>query len=97
MIIDSLSNVPDLVLSIDPDPNGCPFSRPRLTIDASLTSRTGQTAESLAEEMAKASPSIVVRAHHADEGYINIDAIEMTDDEIEIVCKRISELLGSIQ
>ena len=39
-------------------------------------------------------PTIVVRAHHVDEGYINIDAIEMTDDEIELMCERIRMIVS---
>jgi hypothetical protein len=38
---------------------------------------------------------VIVRAHHVDEGYIHIDAIEMTDEQVELVCGLIIELLGS--
>lgn len=88
LILDYLKDVPELKLSVDPDPNGCPFSRVRLTPAAS----DGQhSAGALSACLATGSPSIVLRAHHVDEGYVHIDAIEMTDDEIEYVCRRIRE------
>jgi hypothetical protein len=79
-----------LQLTVEPDPNGCPFSRARLTPDPTST---GFTAAQLETALADGNPTIVVRAHHVDEGYINIDAIEMTDDEIAYTCDRIIEIL----
>lgn len=90
LILSRLAHVPGLRLSVDPDPNGCPFSRARLTPDPQVT---GHTATSLAAALAEGDPTIVVRAHHAAEGYFNLDAIEMTDAEIELTCTRIRELL----
>lgn len=92
MIVDRLSAVPGLSLSIDSDPNGCPFSRPRLTPDPQVT---GHTAASLTEELAAGNPTIVTRSHHTDEGYIHLDAIEMADEEIEMVCDRVKKVLES--
>jgi len=40
-------------------------------------------------------PTIVPRAHHADEGYLNLDAIEMTDEEIEITCEKVRRIFKS--
>lgn len=91
LIMNRLRDIPGLALQVDPDPSGCPFSRPRLTPDPRIT---GHTAASLRDELAKGNPTIVVRAHHTDEGYINLDAIELTDQEIEYVCRRIHEVLG---
>ena len=91
LILDRLAGIPGLAVSVDPDPNGCPFSRARLTPDPEAT---GHTAESLAAALAEGNPTIVARSHHAVEGYINLDAIEMTDDEIEHVCERIGNVLG---
>ena len=91
-IIEALSDIPGLQLSIDPDPNGCPFSRARLTPDPN---HTGHTAVSLTKALAEGDPTIVARSHHADDGYINIDAIEMTDAEIDLTCQRVREILTS--
>lgn len=88
MIQDRLKDVPGLQLSVDPDPNGCPFSRVRLT---PVAADGRHSTISLRDELASGNPSIVLRAHHIDEGYVNIDGIEMTDDEIEFTCRRIRE------
>ena len=89
-IVDRLSTVPGLALSVEPDPNGCPFSRARLSPDHAVT---GHTAASLTEELANGDPTVVARAHHADEGYIFLDAIEMTDEEIEFACDKVRRIL----
>ena len=68
------------------------FSRARLTPDPQAT---GYSAATLRDVLAEGDPAIVVRAHHADEGYINVDAIEMTDDEIEYVCAEVKRLLSN--
>ena len=89
-ILDALSSVPGLALGIDADPNGCPFSRARLTPDPDVT---GQTAASLSDALEEGDPTIVSRSHHADEGYIYLDAIEMTDDDIDVACQRVQDIL----
>ena len=92
MILAKLADVTGLELSVDVDPNGCPFSRARLTPDPAIT---GHTAGSLATALADGDPTIVTRAHHAEEGYLNLDAIEMNDVEVEVVCGRVKEVLES--
>lgn len=89
-ILASLDDIQSLQLSVDPDPNGCPFSRVRITPKATAKF----SAAWLRDRLAEGDPMIVVRAHHVDEGYINIDAIEMTDDEIQWTCQRIHELIA---
>lgn len=89
-IHDKLSDLPGLSLSTDSDPNGCPFSRARLTPDPTVT---GHTAVSLTRSLAEGNPMVVARAHHADEGYIYLDAIEMTDEEIDFVCDKVRRIL----
>jgi len=89
LIINRLQNAPGLGLSVDADPNGCPFSRARLTPDPSKT----VSAVELRDRLADNDPAIIVRSHHVDEGYIHLDAIEMTHDEIELVCRRILEIV----
>ena len=90
MILDQLAEVPGLSLSVDPDPNGCPFSRARLTVDPA---RCGQSAASLRDALAEGDPTVVARAHHTDEGYLHLDAIEMTDDEILYTCDQVRRIL----
>ena len=90
LILERLQDLEQIRLSVDADPNGCPFSRVRITLDPS---QGGLDARGLRDALAAGDPTIVVRAHHVDEGYINLDAIEMTDAEIEHVCRRIHESL----
>jgi D-glucosaminate-6-phosphate ammonia-lyase len=90
LILDRLADIPGLSLSIDPDPNGCPFSRARLTCDPKVT---GQTALTLTAALAEGNPTVVARAHHTEEGHINLDAIEMTDQEIDHVCEKVRRIL----
>lgn len=90
MILDRLNGIPGLALSVDPDPNGCPFSRARLTPDPEVT---GHTAASLEAELKSGNPTVVPRAHHTDEGYIHLDAIEMTGEEIEFACDKVWRIL----
>lgn len=91
LILQELEDAPGLQLDVDPDPNGCPFSRVRLT---PVPSVCPLSVHSLRDQLSGGDPAIVLRAHHIDEGYVNIDAIEMTDDEIRFTCRRIRELVG---
>lgn len=90
LIIDTLSDVPGLRLQPEADANGCPFSRARLTPDPEIT---GHTATSLTGKLAEGNPTVVARAHHLDEGYIHLDAIEMTDEEIGFACDKVRQIL----
>ena len=90
LVVDRLTDLPGLTLSVDADPNGCPFSRARLTLDPNVASHS---AASLNAALSKGDPAIMMRAHHSDEGYLNLDAIELTDDEIEAACREIRRLL----
>ncbi|MDP6442984.1 MAG: aminotransferase class V-fold PLP-dependent enzyme [Pirellulaceae bacterium] len=91
LILRALEDVDGLALQVDPDPNGCPFSRARLTPDAT---KTGVTAEQLAARLAAGDPTVVARAHHADEGYIYLDAVELTDEEIAFACEKVRAVLS---
>ena len=90
LILNRLTDTPGLELAVDSDPNGCRYSRVRLTPHPTTS---GHSASSLADTLANGSPTIVVRAHHLEEGYFHLDAIEMTDDEIELVCERIQSAI----
>jgi len=91
LILDRLADLPGLSLSVDADPNGCPFSRVRLTPDPAVT---GHTAASLANRLMADDPTVVPRAHHADEGYLNLDAIELTDEEIDMACGKVRSIVS---
>ncbi len=79
-IIDRLAPLSGVAMRVEPDPNGNPFSRARLDLDAEAT---GINAQTLAYALADGDP----------EGYVQIDAIEMTDADVELTCERIQALL----
>ena len=79
-------------LGVDPDPNGNPFSRARVNVDAE---KTGLSAAVINLAMMEGDPSIRLRAHHTDEGYFTVDAMEMTDEEVELTCDRLIGLLSA--
>ena len=58
-IPDHLSSVRGLELGVDPDPNGCPFSRARLTPDPDVT---GHTDESLTAALAEGDGADLAKA-----------------------------------
>jgi L-seryl-tRNA(Ser) seleniumtransferase len=89
-IIDRLQGIKGVSLNVDPDPNGNPFSRARVTLDAP---RAGLSAEVVCKAMAAGDPVISLRAHHTDEGYFNVDAIEMNDAEVALTCDRLQAIL----
>lgn len=90
LILKRLEGIDGLGLSVDPDPNGCPFSRARLTLDPQVA---GHTAASLRDALAEGDPAIIMRAHHADEGYLNLDSNELTNEEVETACDAIRKHL----
>ena len=89
-ILDQLQDLPGITLGIDPDPSGNPFSRARLTVDPA---RAGLTAAAVCEALRQGDPAIHPRAHHVDEGYFTLDAIEVTDEEIDLICARLRAIL----
>ena len=92
LIIDKLRRLEGVEMSVEPDPNGNPFSRARMDLDPE---RAGLSAATVAGAMADGDPSIRLRAHHADEGYLMIDAMEMSDAEVDLTCTRLTELLSA--
>ena len=89
-IIQRLDGITGVTTSAEADPNGNPFSRARLDLD---DGSVGLSAATLSAAMAAGDPSIRLRAHHVDEGYVTVDAIEMSDEEVELACERLRHLL----
>jgi len=56
-----------------------------LVISFSWTNYKRPPGVALRDALAAGNPTIVLRAHHVDEGYVNIDAIELTDFMIVVV------------
>lgn len=91
-VMSRLDGIDGIGLSVDADPNGNPFSRARVTVDAD---RTGLSAAVINLAMLEGDPSIRLRAHHTDEGYFTVDAMEMTDEEVELTCDRLVGILSA--
>ncbi|MEM7013522.1 MAG: hypothetical protein AAF585_18775 [Verrucomicrobiota bacterium] len=47
----------------------------------------------LERELKNGNPTVVSRAHHLDEGYLHLDTIETTDEEIEFACLKVRRIL----
>jgi uncharacterized pyridoxal phosphate-dependent enzyme len=90
LVIGKLADIPGLALSVDHDANGCPFNRARLAPDPEIC---GVDVFELDRQLKAGNPTVVPRSHHLDEGYLHLDAIEMTDEEIEIACAKVRRIL----
>lgn len=90
MVLDALAGIEGVSLSVAHDPNGNPFSRARVDVDPV---RMGLSAEAISRAMADGDPAIHLRAHHTDEGFFMVDTIEMTDDEVDLTCRRLRSIL----
>ena len=91
LVLELLEGIDGVGLGVDADPNGCPFSRARITPNPAVC---GIDVFELNRRLAEGDPSIRLRAHHANEGYLYIDAIELEDAEIQLVCNRIRALIS---
>lgn len=89
-IVSRLGTLPGIAASVSPDPNGCPFVRARLEVDPSVT---GQTADSLRRSLLSGDPAICVRVYNPAENAIYINATEMTETEVDVMCERFSACL----
>ena len=89
-VIDRLEGFAGIALSVDPDPNGNPFSRARVSVDAA---RAGISADAICAAMADDDPLVSLRGHHTDEGFFHVDTIEMSDEEVKLTCDRLVAIL----
>ena len=90
-VLDLLADIPGLRAVADPDPNGCPFSRVRLSVDSPIT---GHTAVSLQQVLADGDPTVVVRVYHPNDGCVYLNMTEMNDKDIAFACEKIKEAVS---
>ncbi|MBT3605889.1 MAG: aminotransferase class V-fold PLP-dependent enzyme [Candidatus Latescibacteria bacterium] len=90
IILDGLVGIDGIGLRVDDDPNGNPFSRAHVDVDERVV---GLSAEVIASVVADDDPAIHLRDHHVDEGFFTVDAMELSDDEIVLVCTRLRDVL----
>lgn len=86
-VIDALADLPGVKASADPDPNGCPFLRVRIVLSPDAASITP---DALKKALADGDPSIIVRSYPFDPDAVYINTTEMTDEEVDTLCKRIA-------
>ncbi|WP_135551934.1 PLP-dependent aminotransferase family protein [Paenibacillus cymbidii] len=72
------------------DPTGNPIVRLAVAPDPL---RCGLDASALSRLLAAGEPSVRVRAHEAELGYFQLDPCNVTDEEMDVVCARIAELV----
>lgn len=90
MILDALDGIDGVRLSVDDDPNGNPFSRAHVDIDMAVV---GLSPAVISAALKDNDPAIHLRDHHVDEGFFTVDAMELTDDEIALTCKKLRAVL----
>lgn len=73
-----------------PEPDPYPIMRARITVDPDVA---GLNAMALSALLARGNPSVRVRAHHVDEGYLLIDPFTLSDEEADFVGERIAEIV----
>lgn len=89
-ILDALAELPGVVAAASPDPNGCPFLRVRLAFDQAAR----HTAAAVRQALGAGDPAVIVRCYGFDREAIYINATEMTDEEVGVLCERLREVLS---
>jgi len=85
---EGLEGVRGLIVAEHADPTGNPITRLRVSVDASVSGLdTGELAKALRTE----EPAIVVRDHHVDLGFFEIDPCNMREGDPETVVRRFQE------
>ena len=88
-----LSSFPELICEESPDPTGNPITRLRVSIDSS---RTSLNIADVVDMLRSRNPPIIVRNHHVDMGYFEIDPCNMVDGDPEIVIASFEQLRSLI-
>ena len=94
VILERLGNLPGLRLSLSPDPNGCPFNRIEAEIN---TGATGRTSQSVRASLVRQDPAVYIRIYNRDPTRFFINATEMSDEDIDILCSRIEKVFKDAQ
>lgn len=82
----TLDGRPGVRAEILPDPTHNPLDRLRVHIDAAAA---GVTAWDFATALAAGDPPVIVRDHHAENGFFDMDPCNLHDGEAEIVADRL--------
>ncbi|MCZ6860462.1 MAG: aminotransferase class V-fold PLP-dependent enzyme, partial [Alphaproteobacteria bacterium] len=89
-----LRDIAGLAVSLEADPTGNPITRVRLQLDAA---QTGMDARSLSHNLAAGTPAVHVRAHDSDPGSLLLDPCNLSDADMDHVCRCIAKLVVGSQ
>lgn len=84
-----LDEIESLLIQENPDPTGNPITRLKISIDPKISS---MSVAKLSELLKNGEPSVIVRDHHVDLGYFEIDPCNLNEGDAEIVVSRFKEI-----
>ncbi len=87
----ALDGRPGIRVEILPDPTANPLDRLRVHVDPAAA---GVSAWDLASALAAGEPPVIVRDHHAENGFFDLDPCNLHDGEAEIVADAIVAVLA---
>lgn len=87
-----LQDIAGLAVSLEADPTGNPVTRVRIEVDAA---HTGIDAGALSLGLAAGNPAVHVRAHDSDPGSILLDPCNLSDADMDHVCRCIAESVAA--
>ncbi|NJD03797.1 MAG: aminotransferase class V-fold PLP-dependent enzyme [Ruminiclostridium sp.] len=88
-----LKKIKGLSVEYSPDPTNNPITRLKVLVNQG---ESPLTAVEICDALSGGNPSIKVRAHTADQGYFSLDPCNLLDGEIQVVCRRIWEIMGNL-
>lgn len=89
--VDNINEIENLKASIVQDGAGRPIMR------ALIKFNSPQVSQKIVKELASGELKIFTRDHRANEGYLEVDIRDVSDEELEIVYQRINDLVKEIQ
>jgi D-glucosaminate-6-phosphate ammonia-lyase len=92
LALERLKGVRGLSTETEADPTHNPITRVLVRVNPN---QAGLSAFELASRLSDGDPSIKVRDHHTDRGYFLLDPCNLEDQEMELVCQRMLEILSN--
>jgi D-glucosaminate-6-phosphate ammonia-lyase len=87
-----LQEIAGLAVNLEADPTGNPVTRVRIKVDAA---QTGMDAGSLSLSLAAGNPAVYVRAHDIDPDSILLDPCNLSDADMNHVCRCIAKSVAT--
>ena len=87
-----LAGRPGVTIAVAEDPNGNPFCRARVFVDGAAA---GLDARAVVRAAAGHRPAVILRGHHVDEGYFDVDVVELNPEELEITIRTLQGIFDA--